>query len=133
MCERRRPGVITVESAPVSQWQLEQFRVRRLTMVKPKLPAELDGLTIAHVSDTHVGRFTRGSILERIAETTNSLDSDLVVFTGDLINFSLGDLPVGIELLKGIRSLPGVFAWWGNLVPNQDGLSFRHFINRSFV
>jgi predicted MPP superfamily phosphohydrolase len=127
------PALITVASTPVSQWQLEQFRVRRLTMVTPKLPAELDGLTIAHVSDTHVGRFTRGSILERIVETTNSLDSDLVVFTGDLINFSLGDLPVGIELLKGIRARHGVFACEGNHDLMQDGFAFRDLMSRASI
>lgn len=127
------PALITVASTPVSQWQLEQFQVRRLTMVAPTLPVELDGLTIAHVSDTHVGRFTKGSILERIVETTNSLDSDLVVFTGDLINFSLGDLPVGIELLKGIRARHGVFACEGNHDLMQDGLAFRDFMNRASV
>jgi predicted MPP superfamily phosphohydrolase len=125
------PALITVASTPVSQWQLEQFRVRRLTMVAPTLPSELDGLTIAHVSDTHVGRFTKGSILERIVETTNSLDSDLVVFTGDLINFSLGDLPVGIDLLKGIRARHGVFACEGNHDLMQDGLAFRDLMNRA--
>lgn len=127
------PALITVASTPVSQWQLEQFRVRSLTMVAPKLPAELDGLTIAHVSDTHVGRFTKGSILERIVEATNSLDSDLVVFTGDLINFSLGDLPVGIELLKGIKARHGVFACEGNHDLMQDGLAFRDHMNRASV
>ena len=127
------PALITVASTPVSQWQLEQFRVRRLTMVAPKLPADLDGLTIAHVSDTHVGRFTKGSILERIVETANSLDADLVVFTGDLINFSLGDLPVGIDLLKGIRARHGVFACEGNHDLMQDGFAFRDLMGRASV
>ena len=123
------PALITIVSTPISQWQLEQFRVRRLSMVLPQLPAELDGLTVAHVSDTHVGRFTRGAILERIVETTNALDADFVLFTGDLINFSLGDLPIGIELLKGIRARHGIFACEGNHDLMQNGDLFRDHMN----
>ena len=125
------PALVTLVSTPVSQWQLEQFRVRRLSIVVPQLPPALDGLTIAHVSDTHVGRFTRGAILERIVETTNALNSDFVLFTGDLINFSLGDLPIGIELLKGIRARHGVFACEGNHDLMQNGDLFRHQMNRA--
>lgn len=123
------PALITIASTPISQWQLEHFRVRRLSMVLTQLPPALDGLTIAHVSDTHVGRFTRGTILERIVETTNALDSDFVLFTGDLINFSLGDLPIGIELLKGIRARHGIFACEGNHDLMQNGNLFRDHMN----
>ena len=127
------PALATIASTPVSQWQLEQFRVRRLSMAVPQLPPALDGLTIAHVSDTHVGRFTRGAILERIVETTNALDSDFVLFTGDLINFSLGDLPIGIELLKGIRARHGVFACEGNHDLMQNGDLFRDQMNSASI
>jgi hypothetical protein len=53
----------------------------------------------------------------------------LVLFTGDLINFSLGDLPIGIELLKGIRARHGVFACEGNHDLMQSADLFRDQMN----
>jgi hypothetical protein len=76
--------------------QLDDLRVRRFDVTLPNLPPNLVGTTIAHVSDTHIGRFTRKNSLPRIIEMTNQLRADLVFFTGDLIENSLADLPRGI-------------------------------------
>ena len=67
------------------------------------MPRELDGLTIAHVSDTHIGRFTHGRVLGKIVEATNALRAEMVLFTGDLINDSLRALPQGIEMLRSLN------------------------------
>jgi predicted MPP superfamily phosphohydrolase len=61
----------------------------------------LEGLTIAHVSDVHIGKYTRGRVLEEIVEKVNAMSADLVMFSGDLIDFSMKDLPRGIEMIKG--------------------------------
>src|SRR5687767_1938563 len=80
--------------------QLNDFRVRRITIPLASLPSVLDGLAIAQVSDIHVGSFTRGRVLDRIIETTNSLKADLVLLTGDLINNALSDLPAALDVVK---------------------------------
>ena len=98
------PPALTLALSAVAAHQLEDFRIRLMTISVAGLPAELDGLTIAHVSDTHIGRFTHGSVTRKIVEATNALNAELVLFTGDLINDSLGWLPQGIEMLRGIRA-----------------------------
>lgn len=45
------PQLFTVGLTAIALRQLEQFRVRRMTIAIRGLPAALDGLTIAHVSD----------------------------------------------------------------------------------
>ena len=50
------PQLFTVGLTAIALRQLEQFRVRRMTIAIRGLPAALEGLTIAHVSDMHVGR-----------------------------------------------------------------------------
>jgi predicted MPP superfamily phosphohydrolase len=125
------PAILTSGAALVSETQLDQFRVQRLELKLPTLPAPLDGLTIAHVSDTHVGRFTHGRILTRIAEEVNKLNAELVLMTGDLIDFSLRDLPAGIELMKGLRSKHGTYLCEGNHDLFQDADQFRRTVLRS--
>lgn len=101
--------------------QLNRFRVRRFEIPLAGLPEALDGLTLAHVSDTHVGVFTAGPTLTDIARTTNELDVDLVLMTGDLINDDLADLPEAIAMIQAMKSRYGTYLCEGNhdLIPGR--------------
>lgn len=94
--------------------QKQHFRIRDLTVHVPSLPTALDGMTIAHVSDTHVGKFTRGEILDRIADATNDLAADLVLLTGDLIDHSVHDLPEAVRMVNRMDRRSGLFLIEGN-------------------
>lgn len=119
------PALTTVGAAAIALWQIERFRIRRLDVALPALPAELDGLTIAHVTDFHVGQFTRGPVLDRIVAATNDLGADFVFFTGDLINFALSDLDAGLSVLGRLRAAHGVFLCEGNHDLFADADAFR--------
>ncbi len=96
------PPLVNIALTGFSQGQLEQFRVREMTLRLQDLPSELDGITIAHVTDLHVGPFTSERVIRRVADKVNSLKADLVLFTGDLINSKLSELPVGIDFLRSL-------------------------------
>ena len=119
------PALTTVGAAAIALWQIERFRIRRLTVALPDLPAALDGLTIAHVTDFHVGQFTRSAVLDRIVAATNDLRADLILFTGDLINFALSDLDAGLTALRRLRATHGVFLCEGNHDLFEDAAAFR--------
>ncbi len=87
--------------------QAGEFQVRSLELPLAALPPDLDGVTIAHVSDLHLGKFTKPGSVERLIEAVNALRADLVVFTGDLIDYSVSDLPAGIDFMRGITSRHG--------------------------
>lgn len=125
------PPILTMGATGVGMYQLSGFRVRRLTVPLGNLPAALDGMTIAHVSDTHVGRFTRGRILERIVQATNDLDADLVLFTGDLINDDNDDLPAAIDMMHRMRARAGVYLCEGNHDLIDDGAVFEREVRRA--
>jgi predicted MPP superfamily phosphohydrolase len=108
------PPLATIAVTGRAMQQLGAFRVRSIDVPISNLPPPLEGLTIAHVSDTHIGRFTRSSILGRIIDTTNRLRADLVLFTGDLIDMSLADLPMGIDFLKRLDPRHGMMIIEGN-------------------
>lgn len=127
------PPLVTVIGAGAASAQLNEFRVRRLTLDLPELPRDLDGMTIAHVSDIHVGRFTNGSTLSRIVDATNNLRSDLVLMTGDLINMNLSDLPAALDAVRRMEGRSGVYMVEGNHDLIEDGREFRRATRASGI
>jgi predicted MPP superfamily phosphohydrolase len=86
-------------------------RLRVLDVELPGLPAELDGLRIAHLSDFHLGVPSRGGTAVRKAvEWTRERDPDLVCVTGDLVSRPRGEA----ELRCLLEQLPGCYAILGN-------------------
>jgi predicted MPP superfamily phosphohydrolase len=108
------PPLFTISLSAIALRQLEQFRVRRFNLAIEDLPQDLHGLTIAQVSDMHVGRFTSGPVLRRMVDVVNNLKADLVLLTGDLINDALADLDAGIELVRAMDPHAGLYLIEGN-------------------
>ncbi|MDX2561335.1 metallophosphoesterase [Streptomyces sp. TX20-6-3] len=59
-------------------------RVRRLDVQLPRLGAGLDGTRVVLITDTHYGPLDRARWSERVCETVNTLEADLVCHTGDI-------------------------------------------------
>jgi len=79
-------------------------RLRTLDVPLPRLPPELAGLRIAHLSDFHLGLPSRGSVaVERAVNWISERDPDLVVVTGDLVSRPRGE-PALRELLHCLGS-----------------------------
>jgi predicted MPP superfamily phosphohydrolase len=67
-------------------------RLRTLDVELERLPAELAGLRIAHLSDFHLGLPSRGSVaVERAVEWVESRKPELVAVTGDLVSRPRGE------------------------------------------
>jgi uncharacterized protein len=111
--------------------RLTRFRIRELTVSLKDLPQALDGMRIAHVTDTHVGKFTRGRVLDDIVTATNRLDADLVLFTGDLIDNTLQDLPAAVKMLQAIKSRAGLFVIEGNHDLFEDPKRFERGVREA--
>jgi predicted MPP superfamily phosphohydrolase len=113
--------------------QLNHFRLRRFELSIPALPPALDGMTIAHVSDIHVGRLTRGRVLREIVAATNAMRADLVLLTGDLINDALADLSEGIALVKAMEGRCGLWMIEGNHDLIENGAEFERRVKAAGV
>lgn len=120
------PPILTMGAAGVSLAQLSSpVRIRRLELSLARLPLELDGMTIAHLTDMHIGKFTRPGILPGIVAQMNQLKADFVMVTGDIIDISLSDLPAGIDMLRAIDPRNGMFICEGNHDVMEDGEIFE--------
>lgn len=93
---------------------LSAFRIRRVTLTLANLPPALDGVTLTHLTDVHIGRFLVAGMLERVADAVNQLESDLVVLTGDLNDLSARSLKPGIDFVRRLRSRHGLAMIEGN-------------------
>jgi len=90
----------------------------------PYLPRSLDGITIAQLSDLHVGPYIRERELRELVHVTNQLRPDIVVITGDILDRSLDSLPDTVKGLAGLQAPLGVFAVLGNHDISTDRYSF---------
>ena len=130
-CAALVPPLATFSITGIAMGQINEFRLRRFTLSLPSLPKSLDGITIAHVSDVHVGQWTHGPILKKIVERTNAMRADLVVATGDLINFELSELSESIDLLKQMHGRYGLYMVEGNHDLIENGAEFEHRVKQS--
>jgi hypothetical protein len=108
------PPVFTFSLTGIAMAQLNNVRVRRFVLPIVDLPAELEGITIVQVSDMHVGRFTKGEVLEKTVRLVNEMQADLVLLTGDLINDALADLDTGLDLARRMEARFGLAIIEGN-------------------
>jgi len=125
------PPLVTAGLVGIALPQLNNFRVAERDVPIANLPPELEGLTIAHVSDVHVGKYTNGHVLEEIVQKVNAMSADLVLFSGDLIDFSMKDLPRGIEMVKALRGKFGLFMCEGNHDLFEDPMGFERQVKNA--
>ena len=71
----------------------DDLRVRKYDIALRNLPPELEGFTIAHVSDLHSGIFVGPMRLKIISDATNDLKADLIAITGDIVNREMNEFP----------------------------------------
>jgi len=80
----------------------------------PSLPYELSGIRIIQVSDFHLGSFQQPGFMNRMAKKINSLNPDLLFFTGDVVNNFSAEMDGFEAPLKKMKARYGKFAILGN-------------------
>ncbi|MGC5394237.1 metallophosphoesterase [Streptomyces sp. DT20] len=89
-------------------------RVKRATIPLARLPRSAHGFRIAVVSDIHLGPILGRAHTQRIVDTVNRTQPDLIAVVGDLVDGSVADLGPAAEPLAGLRSRHGAFFVTGN-------------------
>lgn len=86
-------------------------RIERVDIRVAGLHPDLEGFRIVQISDLHVGPNIGRRYVQRVADLTRSLNPDLVVLTGDIVDGPVPRLTPDVEPLTG---LPNCFFILGN-------------------
>jgi predicted MPP superfamily phosphohydrolase len=108
------PLLYSLFTATYGYLEAKAVRAERITIKTSKIPRETGKLTIAQISDLHLGLIIRESRLTRILEEVKKAKPDIVVSTGDLVDEQINHLAGCAELFREIRPRYGKFAVAGN-------------------
>jgi uncharacterized protein len=95
-------------------FEARSIRVERVRLETAKLPAGMDRLKIAQISDVHLGILVREARLKLILDRVREEAPDLLVSTGDFVDGQMDHLNGLSELFREIRPRFGKFAVTGN-------------------
>jgi len=90
------------------------FKVHRKELFFKDLPDAFHGLTIAQISDLHVGSFDDAEAVERAVKLINEQNSDLILFTGDLVNNKAEEMEPWVDTFSNLQAPMGKYAVLGN-------------------
>jgi predicted MPP superfamily phosphohydrolase len=90
------------------------FEIAELPVRVAALPRALDGYVIAQISDLHTGTYVGERELDEGLERVRQARPDLVVVTGDLVDFDPRFAPLVARKLGELRPRDGIFAALGN-------------------
>lgn len=87
----------------------------KLILESDKIPESFDGYKIAQISDLHLGTWgTQTEFIDALVDSVNSLNPDLIVFTGDAVNQKSDEMKPFIKSLSRLRATDGVYSVLGN-------------------
>ena len=115
-----RAGIVLAIAAALVQMYGAAFGWRRLQVDKPDIkvagvPANFKGYRVVQVSDLHVGTYgTDMRYVQRLVDSVNLCQPDLIVFTGDLINTDPEEIIPFVRTLSKLRATDGVLSVLGN-------------------
>ncbi len=90
------------------------FRVLKYTMVFEDLPEAFDGYQITQISDVHSGSFDNRKKIEYAIDLVNQQKSDVLLFTGDLVNNKADEMHPWKDLFGKLEAKDGKFSVLGN-------------------
>ena len=90
------------------------FKVLTYELEYDDLPEAFEGFKITQISDIHSGSFDNAKKVQYGVDLVNAQGSDVVFFTGDLVNNKAEEILPWIETFKKINAKYGVYSVLGN-------------------
>ncbi len=90
------------------------YNVIKKTLTFANLPDAFDGFTITQISDVHSGSFDNAEKIQYGIDLINAQKSDVILFTGDLVNNKADEMEPWIDTFKQLKAPMGKFSILGN-------------------
>ncbi len=90
------------------------YRVHQVSVKFPDLPKQFNGFTITQLSDIHSGSLTDKLAVEKGINLANAQHSDLLLFTGDLVNNSAPEMDRWKASFSRLKANYGIYSVLGN-------------------
>lgn len=90
---------------------VKQPEVKRVEFSSPLLDSDFH---IVQLSDLHINRSASAGRLQKIVETVNSLNPDVILMTGDIVDDHIRNLNRYMDILKNLKAKRGIYFSVGN-------------------
>ncbi len=91
-----------------------KYNLQKIALSFAHLPEAFKGFKIIHVSDIHSGSFTDKEAVMKGIEKINAQNADVVLFTGDLVNYHADEMKDYMDVFSQVKAKHGVYATLGN-------------------
>ncbi len=91
-----------------------KYNLKKVALQFPNLPKVFSGFKIIHISDIHSGSFTDKAAVKKGIDLINKQNADVILFTGDLVNYSADEMNEYVDIFQLLSAKHGVFATLGN-------------------
>ena len=91
-----------------------KFKIHRIEVSIKNLPEAFEGLRVVQLSDIHLGSWLNIKPLQRAVDEANALNPDIIVFTGDMVNYSTAEVRGFESTLAQLHAPLGIYAILGN-------------------
>ena len=93
----------------------KQLRIIETTYTSLQVPSVFNGYKIVHISDLHLSSFSDSpAFLQRIIDTINAQQPDLICFTGDFVGFGVEEAIPFTHILRQLHAKDGIMSVLGN-------------------
>ena len=93
----------------------KQLRVTETTYTSTQVPAAFNDYKIVHISDLHLSSFADSpAFLQRIIDTINAQQPNLICFTGDFVGFGVEEAIPFTQTLRQLHAKDGIMSVLGN-------------------
>jgi predicted MPP superfamily phosphohydrolase len=116
-----------------------KYTVKNIPLSFKSLPKAFKGFKIVHISDIHSGSFTDIKAVQKGIDLINQQNADLILFTGDLVNYQSMEMEPYIDMFKSLKASHGVYSILGNHdygFPNKEksfDIKSMHLTNANAV
>lgn len=90
------------------------YKVLKYQLAFDDLPEAFDGFTITQISDIHSGSFTNEEKIQYGVDLINEQQSDMILFTGDIVNNKADEMDDWIHVFKNFEAPHGKYSVLGN-------------------